>query len=53
MMVGAGRDMFWSDYEKYGYTEADFEDESDVVAEAKWEEVKEADEGLINLTKKE
>lgn len=47
MMIGTGRDMFWSDYKKYGYTEADFEDdESDVVADAKWEDAEEQNEKL-------
>lgn len=40
MMCGSARDIFWADYKKYGYTDADFEDgESDVVADANWEEV--------------
>ena len=27
MMIGMGIDFFWADYEKYGYTDADFEEE--------------------------
>lgn len=53
MMIGTGRDMFWSNYEKYGYTESDFEDESDVVAEAEWEEVKEQKEEFKRIEKME
>ncbi len=33
----AGKDLFWYDYEKYGYSEEDFED--NVVADVEWEEV--------------
>lgn len=44
MMCGNARDIFWGDYKKYGYTEADFnDDESDVVAEATWKEVDTSD----------
>lgn len=32
-----GRDIFWHDYKRYGYSEEDFED--NVVADAEWEEV--------------
>lgn len=40
MMVG--RDLFFHDYERYGYSEEDFED--NVVADAEWEEVVEPKE---------
>ena len=40
MMVG--RDLFFHDYKKYGYSEEDFED--NVVADAEWEEIVEPKE---------
>jgi len=40
MMVG--RDLFFHDYERYGYSEEDFDD--NVVADAEWEEVVEPKE---------
>lgn len=48
MMVGT--DLFFHDYERYGYTEEDFED--NVVADAEWEEVVEPKE-LPALEKEE
>lgn len=49
MMCGNARDIFWGDYKKYGYTDADFADEeSNVVANANWEEVEQPDIKLID-----
>ena len=37
-----GEDLFFHDYEKYGYSEEDFDD--NVVADAEWEEIVEPKE---------
>lgn len=47
-----GEPLFWSDCEGFkGYTEADFEDNESVVADAEWKEVEEP--LLIEKTKED